>query len=187
MDFARDGRRISLALLALAALVLAAGAPGAPRAAAIPSGCWLGKGVHAGTFASGPLKARVTSGTIQLHLWVGKAGTDAVGLLRTGGVGKGSLSMSGSKLTLTVVMKGRFDVTGTPVKLVVNGKDTWNGKAVGSGRFLTIPVSLQLPVKGAPLTIVAATPSRVTLRYGKAAFVATRVKTLPKPVGQLCG
>lgn len=119
MDFARDGRRISLALLALAALVLAAGAPGAPRAAAIPSGCWLGKGVHAGTFASGPLKARVTSGTIQLHL--------------------------------------------------------------------TIPVSLQLPVKGAPLTIVAATPSRVTLRYGKAAFVATRVKTLPKPVGQLCG
>lgn len=171
----------------LLALTLPTGGAAAPRATTIPPGCWLGKGVHAGTFASGSVQGNVTSGTIELHLWVGKAGKDAVGLLNTRGIGKGSLSLSGSKLTLTVVMKGRFDVTGTAAKLVVNGKDTWSGKAVGSGQFLTVPVSLSLPVKGAPLAIVRATPARVKLRYGKTVFVATRVKTLPKPVGQLCG
>ncbi len=84
-------------------------------------------------------------------------------------------------------MKGRFDVTGTASKLVVNGVDRWDGKAKGSGQLaIDIPVSLKLPVKNAPLTIVAVHPSRITLRYGKAAFVANRVKKLPKPVGELC-
>ena len=153
----------------------------------IPGGCWLGKGVHAGSFATGPVKATVTSGTIELHLWVGKGGGDAVGLLRTGGIGKGSLSISGSKLSLTVVMKGRFDVTGGATKLVVNGKDRWKGKATGSGQFASIPVDLEFPVKAAPLAIVAVRPTRITLRYGKAVFVANRAAKLPKPVGALCG
>lgn len=178
--------------LVLAATLLcvawaSAGSAAAPGGAGVPPGCWLGKGTYSGTFASGSVTGKVTSGTIELHLWVGKAGKDAVGLLRTGGVGKGSLLVSGSKLSLSVVMKGRFDVTGSASKLVVNGKDRWKGKAVGSGQFISVPVDLTFPVKNATLAIVAVTPSRVTLRYGKAAFLAKRVKTLPKPVGQLCG
>ena len=177
---------LSLAcVLAAAVSVVAEDAAGQP--AKIPPGCWLGSGVHAGTFASGSVKGTVTSGTIKLQLWVGKAGADAVGLLTTGGIGNGSLSLGGSKLKLTVVMKGRFDVTGTATKLVVNGADKWDGKAKGSGQFVSVPVSLKLPVKNASLAIVAVTPTRITLRYGKASFVAKRVKTLPKPVGGLCG
>lgn len=178
-------RRLALAC-ALAVLGAVGSASASSGSAKIPAGCWLGKGVHAGTFASGPVKGRVSSGTIALQLWVGKGGTDAVGLLTTGGIGNGSLSLSGSKLKLTVVMKGRFDVTGSATKLVVNGKDRWNGKATGTGQFTSLPVSLELPVKGAPLAIVAVLPSRITLRYGKAAFVANRVKKLPDPVGKLC-
>lgn len=188
----RERRASSIAgvlAFACASLVLAIPADSAasPTANTVPPGCWLGKGTHAGTFASGPVKGTVTSGTIELQLWVGKAGKDAVGLLRTGGIGKGSLVVSGSKLTLSLVMKGRFDVTGSASKLVVNGTDRWKGKATGSGQFISVPVSLELPVKNAMLAIVSVTPSRVTLRYGKAAFVAKRVKALPKPVGQLCG
>ncbi len=172
--------------VACLALVCGLTAAASSVANAVPPGCWLGKGTHSGTFASGPVKGTVTSGTIELHLWVGKGGGNAVGLLRTGGIGKGTLSISGSKLALTVVMKGRFDVTGTASKLVVNGTDRWTGKAVGSGQFITVPVKLELPVKKAPLTILAVKPGRITLRYGKAAFVASRVKKLPKPVGELC-
>lgn len=179
----------SVLTLACALSAFASAGPGsaALEAAKIPPGCWLGKGVHAGTFASGPVQGRVSSGTIGLQLWVGKGGADAVGLLTTGGIGNGSLSLSGSKLKLTVVMKGRFDVTGSATKLVVNGKDRWNGEATGSGQFASVPVQLELPVKGAPLAIVSVQPTRITLRYGKTAFVANRVKTLPKPIGQLCG
>lgn len=172
--------------MALLAVATAPGAHPAPPPKEVPPGCWLGKGAHAGSFASGPVKGTVSSGTIKLHLWVGEDGGDAVGLLSTGGIGKGTLALAGSKLSLTVVMKGRFDVTGSASKLVVHGSDRWNGKAVGSGQFVTIPVELVLPVKQAPLTIVAVTPSRVTLRYGKAPFVAVRTKALPKPVGALC-
>jgi hypothetical protein len=174
-------------LVACTLAVLAAGSTShaASDAGKIPAGCWLGKGVHGGTFASGPVKGKITSGTIELHLWVGKGG-DAVGLMRTGGIGKGTLSLSGSSLVLTVVMKGTFDVTGSATKLVVNGKDRWKGKAVGKGQFLTVPVDFTFPVKKAPLEIVSVTQSRITLRYGKAPFVANRVKTLPKPVGSLC-
>ena len=172
---------------ALAALATAGPGSAAREAVTIPPGCWLGKGVHAGSFATGPVKATVTSGTIELHLWVGKGGGDAVGLLQTGGIGKGTLSISGSKLNLTVVMKGRFDVTGSASKLVVNGKDRWKGKAKGSGQFVSIPVDLAFPVKAAPLAIVAVRPARITLRYGKAVFVANRAATLPKPIGALCG
>jgi hypothetical protein len=132
------------------------------------------------------VQGRVSSGTIGLHLWVGKGGADAVGLLTTGGIGNGSLSLGGSKLKLTVVMKGRFDVTGSATKLVVNGTDSWTGKATGSGQFASVPVALKLPVKNAPLTVVAVSPGRVTFRYGKAPFVAVRVKKLPNPVGKLC-
>jgi hypothetical protein len=179
-------RRAVAALVVVLALGTAAGGSASGGAKGIPPGCWLGKGVHAGTFASGPVKGTVSSGTIGLELWVGKGGEDAVGLLRTGGIGKGSLSLSGSKLKLTVLMKGRFDVTGSAAKLVVNGKDRWTGKAVGTGQFTSIPVALELPVKNAALTVVAVTPSKVTLRYGKAPFVVTRVKKLPDPVGKLC-
>lgn len=169
----------------LIALVVARGAHAAePKS--IPPGCWLGKGVHAGTFAAGSVTGKVTNGTIELQLWVGKGGADAVGLMRTGGIGKGTLTLSGSKLTLTVVMKGSFDVTGTASKPVVNGTDRWTGKAVGSGQFITVPVKLVMPVEKASLTVVAVTPTRVTLRYGKAPFVAKRTKTLPGPVGKLC-
>ena len=187
----RAGRAVRLVAaltLGCSCLVLAIGvASAAPSAVhAIPPGCWLGKGVHSGTFASGPVKGKVTSGTIELHLWVGKGGGDAIGLMRTGGIGKGTLSLSGSSLVLTVVMTGKFDVTGSATKLVVNGKDRWKGKAVGKGQFITVPIDFTLPVKKAPLEIVSVTPSRVTLRYGKAQFVASRVKTLPKPVGSLC-
>lgn len=171
---------------ALAALATVAPGSAATAAATVPPGCWLGKGVHAGTFASGPVQGRVSSGTIGLHLWVGKGGADAVGLLTTGGIGNGSLSLGGSKLKLTVVMKGRFDVTGSATKLVVNGTDSWTGKATGSGQFASVPVALKLPVKNAPLTVVAVSPGRVTFRYGKAPFVAVRVKKLPNPVGKLC-
>ena len=111
---------------------------------------------------------------------------DAIGLMRTGGIGKGTLNLSGSSLALTVVMNGKFDVTGSATKLVVNGKDRWKGKAVGKGQFITVPVDFTFPVKKAPLEIVSVTPARITLRYGKAPFVANRVKTLPKPVGSLC-
>lgn len=180
-------RRRTLALVTSVLAALAAGSVGgaALDAGTVPAGCWLGKGSYSGTYASGPVTARVTSGTISLRLWVGKNG-DAVGLLDTGAVGKGNVKISGSTLALTVLMKGRFDVTGSTTKLVVNGKDRWKGKAVGKGQFLTVPVDLTLPVKNASLAIVAATPSRVTFRYGKAAFVANRVKKLPKPVGDLC-
>lgn len=178
-------------LLASIALSLVAASPGpgateATEATKVPPGCWLGTGVHAGAFASGPVTGRVTSGTIRLTLWVGKGGADAVGLLQTGGIGNGTLSISGSTLKLRVVMKGRFDVTGSASKLVVNGTDSWTGKAVGSGQFITVPVSLKLPVKNAPLAIVTATARRVTFRYGKTNFVAVRAATLPKPVGALC-
>ena len=138
------------------------------ESAKIPPGCWLGKGVHAGTFASGPVKGRVSSGTIGLQLWVGKGGADAVGLLTTGGIGNGSLSLSGSKLKLTVVMKGRFDVTGSATKLVVNGKDRWNGKATGTGQFTSLPVSARAPRQGCTARDRRGPPSRITLRYGKA-------------------
>lgn len=178
---------VVLACCALLTLGATAQTAAAPSAISIPPGCWLGKGVHAGSFATGPVKATVTSGTIELHLWVGKGGGDAVGLLRTGGIGKGTLSISGSKLSLTLVMKGRFDVTGSATKLVVNGKDRWKGKAKGSGQFVSVPVDLEFPVKAAPLAIVAVRPARITLRYGKALFVANRAATLPKPVGALCG
>jgi hypothetical protein len=176
-----------LAVVVLGAAALGAGASGeaASTAGKIPAGCWLGKGVHSGTFATGSVKGKVTSGTIELHLWVGKDG-DAVGLMRTGGIGKGTLKVAGSSLVLTVVMTGKFDVTGSATKLVVNGMDRWKGKAVGQGQFITVPIDLKFPVKNAPLEIVAVTPTRITLRYGKAAFVANRVKTLPKPVGSLC-
>lgn len=179
---------MKLCVLLAAALLALAATPGGWTAPpkSVPPGCWLGTGTHAGTFASGPVKAKVTSGTIQLQLWVGKGGADAVGLLKTGGIGKGTLAVSGSKLTLTIVMKGSFDVTGTASKLVVNGSDRWTGKAVGSGQFITVPVKLVLPVKNQPLTIVAVTPSRVTFRYGKAPFAAVRRKALPGPVGELC-
>lgn len=179
-------RASCLVALAVASSITAPAAILGATGIAVPPGCWLGKGVHAGTFASGPVRGRVTSGTIDLHLWVGKGGSDAVGLLRTGGIGKGSLAVAGSKLTLTVVMTGRFDVTGSATQLVVNGSDRWKGKAVGSGQFTTLPVDLKLPVKKAPLTIVGVTPSRITLRYGKTLFTATRVKKLPDPVGKLC-
>jgi hypothetical protein len=176
-----------LAVVVVGAAALGAGASGqaASTAGKVPAGCWLGKGTHAGTFSSGPVKGKVTSGTIELHLWVGTDG-DAVGLMRTGGIGKGTLKVAGSSLVLTVVMTGTFDVTGSATKLVVNGVDRWKGKAVGTGQFLTVPVDLKLPVKNAALAVVAVTPTRITLRYGKAAFVANRVKTLPKPVGSLC-
>ncbi len=181
-------RLVAALTLGCSCLVLAIGVASAasPAVHAIAPGCWLGKGVHAGMFGSGPVTGKVTSGTIELHLWVGKGGGDAVGLLRTGGIGKGSLSTGGSKLTLTVVMTGKFDVTGSATKLVVNGKDRWKGKAVGKGQFITVPVDFTFPVKKAPLEIVSVTPARITLRYGKAPFVANRVKTLPKPVGSLC-
>lgn len=169
-------------LMLASGVVSAAPSPGS----AVPAGCWLGKGTHAGTFASGPVRGKVTNGTIELQLWVGKGGS-AVGLLRTGGIGKGTLTVSGSKLVLTVTMKGTFDVTGSASKLVVNGEDRWTGKAVGTGQFISVPVKLVLPVKKASLKVVAVTPSRVTFRYGETAFVAKRVKTLPKPMGQLCG
>jgi hypothetical protein len=180
-------RRVPALACALVALGMSAAGSAARETAKIPHGCWLGKGVHAGAFATGPVKATVTSGTIELHLWIGKSGSDAVGLLRTGGIGKGTLSISGSKLSLTVVMNGRFDVTGSASKLVVNGKDRWKGKARGSGQFVSVPVDFTFPVKAAPLAIVAVQPARITLRYGKAVFVANRAATLPKPVGALCG
>lgn len=179
-------KRIVVLGSVILSLAAASAEPGAAGTAKIPPGCWLGTGVHAGAFGSGPVKGRVTNGTIQLHLWVGKGGADAVGLMRTGGIGKGTLEIAGSKLTLTVVMTGKFDVTGSASKLKVTGKDRWKGKAVGSGQFVSVPVDLTLPVKGAPLTIVAVTPTRVTLRYDKASFLAKRVKTLPKPLGGLC-
>lgn len=178
------------AALATAALLVAAAAAvplgsASPGTLAVPAGCWLGKGTHAGAFASGPVKGKVTSGTIELQLWVGKGGS-AVGLLRTGGIGKGTLAVSGSKLVLTVTMKGLFDVTGSASKLVVNGEDRWTGKAVGTGQFISVPVKLVLPVKNASLKVLAVTASRVTFRYGATAFAAKRVKTLPEPVGKLC-
>jgi len=179
-------RRLALLGCLVSLFAAPAATPASAGAAKVPSGCWLGKGVHAGSFASGPVQGKVTSGTIALHLWVGKGG-DAVGLLTTGGIGKGAVKVSGSTLSLTVVMKGRFDVTGSASKLVVNGKDRWAGTAKGSGQFISVPVKLVLPVKNAPLAIVAVQHNRVTFRYGKAPFVANRVKKLPKPVGELCG
>lgn len=186
----RRAAELAAAAAAIAALILPAAAIARPHGALGPAkpGCWLAKGHFSGSYVSGPVKAKVTSGTIDMRLWVGKGG-ELVGLLSTGGVGNGTLSMSGSKLKLTVLITGTFDVTGSPAAMKVNGAYRWKGTAKGSGVFGgagAIPVDLKLPVKNQPLTVVSATPTRMVLRFGNATFTALKVKTLTGPVGKLC-
>jgi hypothetical protein len=56
----RHARRIAALLLSATALVtLSATAGGSTHAKAFPAGCWIGKTPFSGTYATGPVKAKV--------------------------------------------------------------------------------------------------------------------------------
>jgi hypothetical protein len=81
-------RAFTVTLLCLAVTATAYGGPGAK---AFQSGCWIGKSAYSGTYASGPVRARVTNGKQTMVLWVGPDKANAVGFLTVTGVGTGTL------------------------------------------------------------------------------------------------
>jgi hypothetical protein len=132
-------RLVALGVVAvLAVALLGHSAPAATRAKAFPAGCWIGKSKYSGSYASGPVKAKVTNGKQTFVLWVGPGGSAAVGFLTVTGIGAGSLRIAGSELALEVKILGDFDLTGSAGDVHVNGTysmtgTTW-GRATSPGR-----------------------------------------------------
>jgi hypothetical protein len=155
---------------------VAASASGSTHAKAFPAGCWIGKTPYSGTYASGPVKAKVTNGKQTFVLWVAstKPGADAVGFIKVTGIGSGGLRVTGSELALEVKILGDYDLTGTSSAVKANGTYSMTGTAHGTGQFLpTVPVKLKYPVKNVPLAIESVTPTRVSGLFGKAPWSAT--------------
>ena len=154
----------------------AASAGASTDAKAFPVGCWIGKSAYNGTYAAGPVKAKIANGKQTFALWVvsAKPTPHAVGFLTVTGAGAGTLTISGSTLSLKVKILGDYDLTGTPSAVKVNGTYSMTGTAHGTGQFLpSVPVKLKFPVKNAPLTIQTVTPQKVTGVFGKAPWSAT--------------
>jgi hypothetical protein len=164
-------------LIALAAALTTGPARGGPVAKAFPSGCWIGSQPYSGTYASGPVNAKVTNGKLKIVVWVGsdKPVAQAVGFMTVTGAGSGSLTVAGSKLTLKVKILGDYDLTGTASAVKVNGTYAMTGIAYGSGQFLpNVPVKLKFPVKNLPLQVASVAPTHVSGLFGKAPWSATR-------------
>ena len=171
--------RHATAIALASAVVAAAGSTAAAStsAKAFPPGCWIGNTAYNGTYASGPVHAKVTNGKQTFVLWVGsdKPAAHAVGFLSVTGSGTGTLKISGSTLSLKVKILGEYDLTGTAAAVKVNGTYSMTGTAHGTGQFLpSIPVKLKFPVKNASLAIQTVTAQKVTGVFGKAAWKATR-------------
>lgn len=183
MRHAHSPRYAAAAALSIAVAILAApAATSAPSGKAFPPGCWIGKRAYNGTYASGPVKAKVTNGKQTFALWVGsdKPAAQAVGFLTVSGDGAGTLKISGSTLALKVKILGDYDLTGTAGAVKVNGVYKMTGTAKGSGQFLpSVPVNLKFPVKNAPLTILTVAPGKVAGVFGKAPWSATRRSGAP--------
>jgi len=166
---------IVLASAVVAATVATAAA--SPSGKAFPPGCWIGKSAYNGTYAVGPVKAKVSNGKQTSLLWVGsdKPVAEVFGFLTLSGAGSGTLKISGSSLSMKVKILGDYDLTGTAAAVKANGTDSMTGTARGTGQFLpSVPVKLKYPVKNAPLTIQTVTAQKVTGVFGKAPWKATR-------------
>jgi hypothetical protein len=190
----RIQRRPSLALAAafaaatLTALLIAAPAPASTQAKAFPPGCWIGSRPYTGTYASGPVKAKVENGKLKLALWVGTGPSPAaVGFMTVTGIGSGSLTVAGSELVLEVKVLGDYDLTGTASAVKVNGTFSITGNAIGSGQFEgTYPVKSKYPVHDKLLTIQTVSPTHVTGFFGKAPWTVTRRAGAPSKDPQAC-
>jgi hypothetical protein len=157
----------------------AAAANGSPHVKAFPPGCWIGQTAYGGTFASGGVSGKVTNGKQTFVLWVSGGATAldrvAVGFIKVTGNGSGTLAISGSKLALQVKILGDYELNGSANHVVATGHYVYSGVAKGSGQFLpAIPVKLRFPVNDAPLTILTVTPTKVTGKFLKAPWAATR-------------
>jgi hypothetical protein len=176
------------ALLATAfafAVLSASAAQSSPLAKAFPAGCWIGKSTYGGTYATGPVKGKVTNGKQTFVLWVGPAGS-AVGFLTVTGIGTGALRVAGSELALEVKILGDYDLTGTAADVEVNGSYSMTGTALGTGQLAgEFPVKIKRPVKGV-LTIKTVSPQKVTGAFAKAPWSATRRAGAPSKRPDAC-
>jgi hypothetical protein len=170
---------LRIGALAAAAMLVAAPARSSPQAKAFPAGCWIGKTTYAGTFASGGVTGKVTNGKQTFVLWVANGATGpervAVGFVKVTGKGSGTLTISGSKLSLDVKILGDYELNGSASHVVATGSYVYTGIAQGNGPFLpAVPVKLRFPVNGAVLAIQSVTPTRVSGRFLQAPWTATR-------------
>jgi hypothetical protein len=185
-------RRLATAAVAAVwagALLATSTASGSHLAKAFPSGCWIGKTPYGGTYASGPVKAKVTNGRQTIVLWVGadKPVAQAVGFITVTGVGAGTLEISGSNLSMKVKILGDYDLTGTASAVKVNGTYSMTGTAVGNGQFLpSVPVKLKYPVKNASLNVKTVTATHVSGLFGKAPWSVTRRPGAPSKNPAAC-
>jgi hypothetical protein len=183
----RNACLASAGALATAVVLAAAPAQGSQLAKAFPAGCWIGKAGYSGTYASGPMQAKVTNGTQSFVLWVSKDGADAIGFILVKGSGAGTLKVSGSTLALKVKILGDYDLTGTASAVKANGFYSMTGTAKGTGQFLpSVPVKLKYPVKNAAVTLKTVTQQKVTGLFGKAPWSATRRAGAPSKAPDAC-
>jgi hypothetical protein len=180
-DAVRQRVLTTAALIGVVAVgALPAGAAnGSPHVKAFPPGCWIGNTSYSGTYAAGAVTGKVTNGKQTFVLWVSNGATAldrvAVGFIKVTGSGSGTLTVSGSKLALQVKILGDYELNGSASHVVATGHYVYSGVAKGSGQFLpAIPVKLRFPVNDAPLTILTVTPTKITGKFLKAPWTATR-------------